>query len=217
MKFIIPTIVICTHNVDDFVLNSLEKIKSHSPESEIIVVDSNSPKKDYLNIAESTYGAKIIEGNSNYELGAWRLASNAYERDSYLFLQDSVLQKKPIPTELLQCPFLAFEALPQWTGAKRAHVEGTQSILAEAGIEISPDFHMICGSMMLIKNTLWKQLDECIPNFVPQNKEGSCNSERVLGIIMTHLGFNPGNHMLQRDSWHRNNGEYFTKIWKKRQ
>jgi glycosyltransferase involved in cell wall biosynthesis len=45
MKFIIPTIVICTHNVDDFVLNSLEEIKTHSPESEIIVVDSNSPKK----------------------------------------------------------------------------------------------------------------------------------------------------------------------------
>jgi len=212
-----PSIVICSHNIDDFVLRSLEKIKTYSPKSEIIVVDSNSPKKDYLNIAESTYGAKIIEGNSNYELGAWRLAANTYERDSYLFLQDSVLQKKSIPPELLQSQFLAFEALPQWKGCRRVHIKGTENALEEAEIEISPDFHMICGSMMLIKNTLWKQLDECIPNFVPQNKVDSCNSERVLGIVMTHLGFNPGNHMLQRDSWSRNNGEYFTKIWKNRQ
>ncbi len=212
-----PSIVICTHNVDDFVLNSLKEIKTHSPESEIIVVDSNSPKKDYLNIAESTYGAKIIEGNSNYELGAWRLAANTYERDSYLFLQDSVIQKKSIPTELLQCPFLAFEALPQWFGASQENIEGTMSVVEEAGIEIRPNFHMICGSMMLIKNSMWRQLDECILNFVPQNKTDSCNSERVLGIAMTHLGFNPGDHTLQKDSWLANNGEYFTKVWKNRQ
>lgn len=211
-----PSIVICCHNVDDFVLNCLDSLKTHSPESEIIIVDSNSPKKDYLNIAKSTYGAKIIEGNSNYELGAWRLAANTYERDSYLFLQDSVIQKKPIPQEILQSEFLAFGALPQWQGCEGIHIEGTKSALAKDKIDINPDFHMICGSMMLIKNTLWKQLNEHIPSFVPKNKIDSCNSERILGIVMTHLGFNPGNHMLQKGGWHRNDGEYFTKIWKGR-
>jgi len=213
------SIVICCHNVDYFIFKCLDSLKTHSPESEIIIVDSNSPKKDYFYIAKSKYDAKIIEGNSNYELGAWRLASNTYERDSYLFLQDSVIQKKQIPQEILQSEFLAIEALPSWEGCNNINIEGTKSALAKDKIQINPDFHMICGSMMLIKNTLWKQLNERIPNFVPKNKIDSCNSERILGIVMTDLGFNPGNHMLQKGSWHQhqpNNGEYFTKIWKGR-
>lgn len=218
-----PTIVICCHNQDDFILESLSSINLYNPNSEIIIVDSNSPKKEYLDVAKSFYKAKIIEQNSNYELGAWRLATNTFERESYLFLQDSMIQINSLTPDMLNSQFLVVEGIRHWAGASESVIRIVTDIASQAGIQIDKDFYGICGSMMLIKNTLWRELDKCIINFLPTNKAESEACERILGVMMTHLGFNPKDYMMQSNAWHRMPlvnmayAKYFLKIFKDRQ
>ena len=83
--------------IKDFVdvISSVEKIKKFHPNSQIIIVDANSPNKDYIDLVKAMDNSIIIEDikNNNYEPGGIVYAFKKYKNffDSFFFLQDSVL------------------------------------------------------------------------------------------------------------------------------
>jgi len=88
-------IIISTKNPTDILLNNINIYKKIYKDFDIIIIDSNSDKKD---IFEKIPKDVIIDysKNINYVLGAWKYAINKYDYDLYLFVQDTLIPLKRI-------------------------------------------------------------------------------------------------------------------------
>lgn len=77
------------------VISSVERIKRHYPKNQIIVIDADSPNKEYQSIIRNIDKSIIIENiaNNNYESGGIIYAFKKYKNyfKSFFFLQDSIL------------------------------------------------------------------------------------------------------------------------------
>jgi glycosyltransferase involved in cell wall biosynthesis len=232
------TYIICTHNTDDCILTCLESVRIHQPHAEIVVVDSNSPDKSYIPKAENTYNATVILGNDNYEMGAWKLGADKVIKPYYVFIQDSCIQERPLDPEILAEDFWALWTVPQDAENCFSKTSGRNNngFIKKAidkllnnivnDIEFDPQkWHLIAGSMMLMKRYVWEKFLETgvYKVFMPQNKFDSQVSERLLGVLAEHVGYHPASHSLPGSAWEGppisliSKGYYFTKIWKSRQ
>lgn len=85
--------VICTKE-GEFILDCIKNIKANYPSSVIIVVDSDSDDKQYMDTVRKDYPDVIIENirNRNYEYGSITFAFNKYHcrAETWFFIQDSL-------------------------------------------------------------------------------------------------------------------------------
>jgi len=91
--------VICTKE-DSYILKNVKCLKKHYPTSGIIVVDSNSDNKSYMNQIRELYPDVVIADikNRNYEYGSIMYAFNKYKDnyDIWFFIQDSLHIVEPM-------------------------------------------------------------------------------------------------------------------------
>lgn len=77
------------------VISSVERIRKYYPDNQIIIIDANSPNKQYQSIVKDIDKSIIIEDieNKNYESGGIIYAFKKYKDhfESFFFLQDSIL------------------------------------------------------------------------------------------------------------------------------
>jgi hypothetical protein len=90
--------IISTKNpTKEILLKTIENIKLFYPEFDIIIIDSDSNKKECFDLIPDDC---IIEycKNKNWELGAWNYAYNKYNNYKvYMFIQDSLIPICRIP------------------------------------------------------------------------------------------------------------------------
>lgn len=178
-----------------------------------------------MEMAELQYGAQIIFGTGNYELGAWKQATEtcyAGLDPHYVFLQDSCVQNAPLEDEVLNTDFLAYDILPRFGGPDETTKERLEEVIdALPDVTISDDWWMIAGSMMIIKGHVWEKIVNTglFDVFLPQNKKDSQATERILGVLFESIGYHPRNHVLPGANWQPglSKGKYFTKYWKNRE
>ena len=88
--FIIP----CKYSAGSPILKCIEQIKKYYPDEDIVVVDSDSDDKSYFDLIRNDV-LDIIEGNHNYEIGAYIKAYEAHPNQEKYYLHVLIPQLIP--------------------------------------------------------------------------------------------------------------------------
>ena len=165
--------------------------KKWMPHERILVVDSNSEDRSYVDEVFELGAESYQAGNENYETGAWWFAYENYPGEwFYYFVHDS-------------CEFLhsmhwvkdyevsTFMSLPGWSHAGQVHVDWGQKHIINSDYAFMVEGFSLCfGSMMFIQRSLLNKLhDKGFHKILPSDKIGSCSMERLWGIALAQEGF----------------------------
>jgi len=182
--FVIP----CKYNKEnDTIFKCVDSIKRFYPNEKIVVVDSCSDDKSYfsqLNVFD------IIEGNSNYEIGAYLKAYEKYDSEEiYYNIHDSLILNNTIPKEYINRGLVTIQWFDNvWDDYEQQN--WAKQIFNIHKLQYNENFYGCFGTMFICVNSIFKKLLECgVSNFRPTNKKQSCGMERVLGILFTNLGY----------------------------
>ena len=83
-------------------LDCIKSLRKHYPDEFIVIVDNNSPNRDWINIANDL-NMHIITNTSElyrFEIGAYNLALKYFKADKYICIQHNILFKSRIREEL---------------------------------------------------------------------------------------------------------------------
>lgn len=83
-------------------LDCIKSLRKHYPDEFIVIVDNNSPNRDWINIANDL-NMHIITNTSElyrFEIGAYNLALKYFKADKYICIQHNILFKSRIRDEL---------------------------------------------------------------------------------------------------------------------
>ena len=161
--------------------DNIKKIQEFHSESTIILIDSDSDNKEYLE--EVSELGVIVEDvqNKKYEAGAWVYAFEKYESefDTFAFLQDTMVLKKPL--DLLQTAerqVLTFDGESKtygWCNDSRNWAKGV-------GEPLWDDKNIILYNTFIIASDLMREVlhsEEFSKWPPPKDKKGSKGWERV--------------------------------------
>jgi len=161
----------------------------------IVVVDSDSPKKDHLPGLCKRYRAEVANVvNKNYECGAWKIVYEQYRADFYCFVHDSCWLVRPLGDTLEQ-EISAYRCVPNsptdWYGASSSHKREVLRSLRGTKWDPAPDnFWTLVGQIMFVKCRVMDLLyDNKFFDLLPTNKHGAQSWERRLGACLSLEGF----------------------------
>lgn len=199
----------CENNTN---LNDIRKcvdsITKFYPNSKIVIVDSNSPNKEYMNLFNNNNNVIIEDiANKNYEAGAiWYVYDNHID-DKYIFLQDSMVLETTLD-EYLDKDFTAINYYEGWKDGKPPEKEfARKSMESTPYIYMEDNFKMVQFNSFLVSRKIMSILKENkVDNIKPFDKNGSKAMERIWGMIFTQEG-------LTTNPTFKNN---ISKIWRQR-
>ena len=173
----------------NFIFECVEGIHNNYPDSDIIIVDSNSENTDYINELQAQYGYKIksIMNNSAYEWGAYIKAHAQFKHkyDIIFCIQDSLIIKSQIPLNGLDNKtVLVFENISNDFGTD----SGCQNFCDFAALEgysgMGGPLMCVWNSFIVTNDAINKMIDSKFFQSVkgPDTKAGSRFWERAWGI-----------------------------------
>lgn len=180
------------------VYRAVESACKHLPHERVLVVDSNSDDKSYMDKVKEM-GAEVADiGNLNYDTGAYWYAYKTYIDENFFFLiHDSCYFVKPPPSELYDVSVTAFMTFHNtggvWHYAVGPEIKWAQNQLEKTDVKYMPsDFYMIVGPILFIKRDLLDKLVELkFDKVLPENKvPGVGAMERLWGIALAQVGIN---------------------------
>jgi hypothetical protein len=196
--------VLNSKNPTEDLLTNIFQIKKFYPDFDILVVDSNSEKKDIYDKID-TDDAKIdFAKNLNYEYGAWYHALKNYPNYKvYMFLQDTLSPKnRIIPNDLNEFPKNNFyswhyQAGLEWGG----YIEDLRNVYCNTKLDFIsklPGSTWITGgghNSFITSNVIAKEIvfsieTPYIEKRISKSKIDSWLSERTTGILANHLNLN---------------------------
>lgn len=176
--FVIP----CKFNNDvPIIFECVEHIKKNYPHEKIVVVDSCSDDKSYFSKLDVF---DIIEGNTNYEIGAYLKAFEKYPNENFYYnIHDSVLVNSIIPLNCNIKTLQYFDCI--WDSYEQK--EYGRSVI---GDNVDSTFYGCFGSIFFTSNTIMKSVYEFFKDkHLPTKKSESCAYERILGIFFYMNGY----------------------------
>lgn len=212
--FIIP----CKFDSRSPILECIQSIQKFYPNEKIVIVDSCSNDKSYFDYIKPEV-FDIIEGNYNYEIGAYLTAYKKYpNEDKYFCIHDSLIMTGKINDFDLNKLLITV----QWFNGFWDDAE--QKAFAENMIGktlVNSQFIGCFGSIMICDGVVLNKLQKFIkPHHLPTNKKQSCAFERILGILLGNvMGLNLTNSLQGQHVTieHKYNESFCKKIFIKRQ
>ena len=211
--FIIP----CKFDSNSLILECIQSIQKFYPNEKIVVVDSCSDDKSYFEyVKPEVYD--IIEGNANYEIGAYLMAYNKYSNEEkYFCIHDSLIMTGKINDFDLNKLLITV----QWFNGfwdDEAQRQFAENVI---GKTLANSRFIGCfGSIMICDNIVLNKLQHFLkPQYLPKNKKESCAFERILGILLGNvLGLNMTNSLQGQHITieHKYNEAFCKKIFMKR-
>jgi hypothetical protein len=221
--FIIP----CKYIPSSPIQECIESIQRYHPEDKIVIVDSCSEDKSYLNQFVNIKNISILDVcNNNYVIGAlWHTYKHFSSEPFYILLHDSIILKKTIPQKyLLDSNFYTFmyfnETIPGISSQEYLYYlkffNTTKYKIPEPNSIINGCF----GTLGIFKqNIINKFIENGVHHVFPQSKF-ECNMfERLLGICATQEQFNPsefnleGNYLEKCNNLTEDKLQYFKKLF----
>jgi hypothetical protein len=172
-------------------INCVKSIRTFYPDADIFVVDSNSPIKNHIEPLKEM-GCLISDlKNINYESGAMWDTYNKIEKDSYVFLQDSILLLGNIDDYINEELSIFGRIYPNWIYCGQHHIDWVnENMLKTDYPPIKEDFNIVeWNSFIVSRKILNKFKDKNLDKILPTNKIGSCGMERILGIALNFEGY----------------------------
>lgn len=221
--FVIP----CKYISSCKIKECIASIKYYHPDDKIVIVDSCSDDKSYLNEFINIKNISILDAcNKNYVIGALWSAYKYFPSESfYVLLHDSIILKKTIPSNyILDDNFYTFMYFNEKVEKKNTpHYEYYLKFFKNSNYRIPEPNNIIngCfGTLGIFKQNILKNfIQNGLANLYPESKF-ECNMyERLLGICATQENFNPckfnleGNYLIKFNDMMQDKLEYFTKIF----
>jgi len=172
-------------------INCVKNIRNFYPDSEIFIVDSNSPIKNHIEPLKEM-GCVISDlENINYESGAMWDTYNKFEKDSYIFLQDSILLLNNIDEYIKKDVSIFGRIYSNWAGCGQEHIDWINQNLLNSNYSIPEQgFNLVeWNSFIVSREILNKFKQKNLDKIKPTNKVGSCGMERILGIALNSEGY----------------------------
>jgi len=193
-------------------IRCVNSIRKFHPQNPIVIVDSDSPDKSYMDEIKSTVNNVHIEdiSNTGYETGAmWHVYENYPHYETIVFLQDSMELTRSLD-EFEDSQLKVINLHNNWFGALPQDREFAQKELPKTNYQYREDnFKMVQFNSMIIKRTILDTLKENgLNKVIPTNKFGSCAMERILGIVLTDMGLTTPDSILPNGT--------IKKIWRSR-
>lgn len=186
---------ICTRCENDsqtkLPIDCVKHIKFFYPHADIAVVDSDSPVQSHISKLKEM-GCFISDiKNNNYEAGAIWDTYSKYDRDAYVFLQDSMLLLGTIDKYLYNDITVIGDMSHNWSYCNEHHINWARENITKSNYTFMEEgFRLVQYNSMIISKKLMskfksKNLDKVLPN----SKIGSCSMERIFGIALTLEGY----------------------------
>ena len=167
-------------------INCVKSIREFYPDSEIVIVDSNSPNRNHIPILIEM-GCIISDFNNiNYEAGSIWDTFNKFNRDIYIFLQDSMVLLGNIDEFINKELTVIGGIIPNWEGCNMTHVDWVRNNIVKSDYSfLENGFNILqYNSMIVSREILDKFKSKNLDKILPINKTGSCGMERIFGIAL---------------------------------
>jgi hypothetical protein len=190
----------CKHDpARPVVFDCVASIRQHHPDDKIVVIDSASDDRSYLAALEERFGCVTLDvENRNFATVAHGLAFDLFpDEDFYACIFDSLLIHDNLH-DLASRDFTAVRHFPSpptpWgldeRGTPLERWGGRQ--LEAMGIDCPSAFNGLLGPMWFCSRDVMVALKQVgIFDIRPPTKFELCAMERVAGIVVKHLGFDP--------------------------
>jgi hypothetical protein len=171
-------------------LDLIHSIKKFHPNSEIVVVDSDSTIKNHFDTLVSL-GCYVEDiANKNYEGGAMWHTYEKYSRDSYIFLQDSMIVGDNLE-QYFNEDIIVIAEFMGWDFTDDQHKFWTKEEILKTGYSYIEDkvFRIVTYNSMIIKRNLMSKLYSKNLNLIkPTCKIHSESMERIWGMCLFQEG-----------------------------
>jgi glycosyltransferase involved in cell wall biosynthesis len=203
--FIIP----CKYNPKCLVEKTIESIRNHHPNTEIVLVDSDSDDKTYFKRIEQ-YNVLIEDiANHNYEPGAFWYTVQKYNRGKYILCQDSIIFKRNIDdiidgTMSMKC-FMNFieNSFSHWMRGVSVpdYLNGVNKMMGDfepLSMTTNETFAGVFGSNLIVSGFITELMmtRNLHKSLLPTNKFEHQIAERVFGLVAKRMGIPLENHTI---------------------
>jgi glycosyltransferase involved in cell wall biosynthesis len=195
-------IIACKYHSMCRIEETVKSIRQLYPSTKILVVDSASDDKSYVEKLKKYDIIFADINNVNYESGAFWYATKQYKEDWYVLLQDSVILKKDL-NDLIESEKLFYCFINFFENSMSNHMR-TESLpfinrinemlgdFVKLSIDSNTFYCGVFGPNFFIKRKmvdmmLDKNLDKSLK---PANKYDQQLSERVYGLVAKQCGVN---------------------------
>lgn len=203
--FIIP----CKYDPErPIIFECVDRIQKYHPDSKIVVVDSDSIDKTYMDKLEDIGVHTINAQNRNYATAGYLIGYSAFDsEDFYYMIHDSLLLNQNISyVEADDFTTIRHFFTPHtgW-GADESGVNLSEwsdiQMTQHMGMSVWDRFTGVLGPMFLAKNIVVRRLiDSGFFNILPETKYHLCAMERIAGMALEHCGYDPSNSF-QGEMW----------------
>lgn len=221
--FIIP----CKYIDSSPIKESIESIQYYHPTDKIVIVDSCSEDKSYLNNFKNFKNVSILDTcNKNYVIGAfWNTYNHFPDEHYYVLLHDSIILKKTIPKNyLLDNNFYTFMYFNETVqSADTPEYSYYVNFFNNTGYKIPEPYSTIYGCFGTIgifkQNLIKKFIFNNVHKLQPKSKFECNMHERLLGICATQEEFNPlkfnleGDYIEKHQNLLKDELKYFKKLF----
>lgn len=185
-----------------FIYRCLDSIRKHY-DDKIVVVDSNSDDKSYLDTIKDNYhNVDILDiQNNNFMTGAIWKVYKEYDSKNYYFLHDSteVLNDMSEYERYDVVPIMVSSdwMWPNWNGSRTSEWAREQ-ITKKTSIDFKEgDFDTIIGPMFIIKKKILDKLKKLNLNkILPTKKSEMEMMERIWGLAFDYLNIKFNNNVV---------------------
>jgi hypothetical protein len=172
----------------------LESIRNIYQDHQIIIVDSNSPKKDHFPGLCERYNAHVAyKVNTNYECGAWKIVYEECKADFYCCIHDSCYLVRPLDTTFDDevSSYTVVDNTPKgWFGECAGLRKATWESLVKTKWEVPEQFWTMVGNIIFAKVKIFDLLyNNGFFDILPTNKFEACCWERRIGLCLTCEGY----------------------------
>lgn len=184
------------------IFQCVARIKEHHPDAKIVVVDSSSPDKAYLNDLNCDY---IDADNVNYSTIGHYIGWQAYPNEDFyyflfdsLFVNSSLAKFKDNPLTVIRY----FNTPPTGWGwdqdGRSLSIWAAYQMFHHMAMVMPQEFTGILGPMWMCNNAVMTRLEKLgFFKIKPTNKYEACAVERIAGMALTRLGYDLTNCSLQ--------------------
>lgn len=192
------------------IIKCVKSIRKFHPNDKIVIVDSDSPNRDYMDEVKHINNLHIEDiKNTGYETGAMWYVYNNYIAENYMFMQDSMYLTRSIE------PFIGSElkiisTTENWHYATEENHEFAKKYMPKSKYKYrDSNFKIVQYNSCLVKRKVLDQLkNNNFDKIIPYNKIGSCAMERITGIAFTDMGLLEQDYLFPKETFH--------KIWRGR-
>lgn len=167
---------------DPIVFECVNAIREHHPTDRIVVVDSCSPDPTYLNDLREQ-GCEILTGNTGYHPGAYKLALEAFDSDTWAFIHDSLIVQRNLDGRLHD--FTAVRWFDGYIPADQLDFAWGHLKHMQAKTLLAVPWRGVFGTMHFCSDDIAREIEkDGFYSFPCTTKVEASATERTLGVLM---------------------------------